>query len=95
VFVCVQIDRLKFSDDLATGPIQNRSITDILFGAFFILFCCGMVAASIYGYYMGDPRLLLIGWDSEQKGCGYSTITQDYPYLYFPQSPSTDQVTQI
>ena len=44
---------------------------------------------------MGDPRLLLIGWDSDQQGCGYSPLTEDYPYLYFPQMPSEETITDI
>lgn len=43
----------------------------------------------------GDPNNLLIGWDSDQNGCGFSEATKDYPYLYFPQSPSMDQIERI
>jgi len=72
-----------------------RTCTDVLFGLFFILFCCGMVAATVYGYVKGDPRVLLIGWDSSQNGCGHSELTKDYPYLYFPQMPSENIVSDI
>jgi hypothetical protein len=54
-----------------------------------------MIAAAAYGWRRGDPRILLIGWDSDSNGCGYSNTTKDYPYLYWPQSPSTDMVAQI
>ena len=72
---------------------MNRGITDIFFGIFFILFCCGMIAAAAYGWAKGDPRMLLIGWDSDQNGCGYSNSTIDFPYLYFPVPPSTNVMT--
>jgi len=54
-----------------------------------------MVAATVYGYGKGDPRVLLIGWDSSQNGCGHSELTKDYPYLYFPQMPSENTLKDI
>lgn len=47
-----------------------------------------MCVASVFGWSNGDPKLLLLGWDSQQRGCGYSEATVDYKYLYFPESPS-------
>ena len=38
----------------------------------------------------GDPKLLLLGWDSDRRGCGYSEGVKDYPYLYWPEPPSFD-----
>jgi hypothetical protein len=87
--------KLKFSDELAHGPIQNRHITDLLFCIFFIVFCVGMMAAAVYGWSQGDPRTLLLGWDSDQRGCGFSAETENYPYLYFPKSPNQDEVKKI
>lgn len=49
-----------------------------------------MCACAIYGWAMGDPRKLAIGWDSDRHGCGYSNETLNYPYLYWPQMPTVD-----
>ena len=54
-----------------------------------------MVAASIYGWIYGNPGLLLIGWDSDKNGCGYSEATLEYPFLYWPKSPDSETVTQV
>jgi len=43
-----------------------------------------MVGTSGFGYLYGDPALLLTTWDYDGNGCGYSDLTLDYPYLYFP-----------
>ena len=50
----------------------------------FLAFIVGMIGTSGYGYLHGDPELLLTGWDADRNGCGYSEVTKDYPYLYFP-----------
>ena len=82
------MEKYKFSDELSNGPIQTRKCTDVLFCILFLVFVVGMIGASFYGWTKGDPRLLLLGWDSDQQGCGYSESTADYKYLYFPESPS-------
>lgn len=64
-------------------------------GLLFIAFCGGMIAAAVYGWYFGNPRLLVVGWDTDQFGCGYSNGTTEFPYLYWPVPPTTSQVTQI
>lgn len=86
---------MKFPEDLSGGPIRNRRCTDILMGLLFIAFCGGMVAAAVYGWVKGNPKLLVIGWDSDSLGCGYSNETLSYPYLYWPVPPSPSQITQI
>ena len=50
----------------------------------FLAFLVGMVGTSGYGYLHGDVELLLTGLDADRNGCGYSKVTKDYPYLYFP-----------
>ncbi len=70
-------------------------MTDVLFCIFFLVFLLGLLACSGYGYFYGNPKLLLVGWDSDRHGCGYSNATLEYPYLYFPMSPSTEQVEMI
>ena len=48
----------------------------------------GFIAASAYGWMKGDPAKLLIGWDADQNGCGYTTGYEDYPHLYWPANPA-------
>lgn len=55
----------------------------------------GFGAATAYGLANGDPKKLLIGWDSEKHGCGYSVETIDYPRLYWSQPPTADMVEAI
>jgi hypothetical protein len=90
-----KIAKLKFPDDLENGPIKNRSCTDMAMGFFFILFLIGMFACSVYGWTLGNPKLLLIGWDSDHRGCGLSNETLNYPFLYWPQLPDNSTITAI
>ena len=71
-------------DELQNGPLNNRGCTDVLCCLIFLAFLVGMVGTSGYGYLYGDPELLLTTWDYDGNGCGYSDLTVDYPYLYFP-----------
>jgi len=75
--------------------VEERSWTDKWFMLFWIAGLVATAIASIYGWANGDPDQLLIGWDSDQNGCGYSTATKDYPYLYWPQIPGDEQLKQI
>jgi hypothetical protein len=81
-------------DELANGPIEKRSCTDIPCCCIFLVFIAGMFLASIYGYTRGDPKLLLTMWDSDGNGCGYNATTKDYPLLYFP-APSMDGLKSL
>jgi hypothetical protein len=98
----------EHKDDLANGPIKNRFITDWFCCCFFMLFCCGMVGAFVYGNMYGDPLLISIGWDGNepQMGCGYTPNTElwpnstmdgyaEYKYLYFVKGPTADQFKTI
>ena len=80
---------------MSSGPMKNRNCTDILFSIFFVLFLDGLVAASIYGWALGDPQKLVIGWDSDQNGCGYSEETVHFPYLYWPEMPDQAMIANI
>lgn len=71
------------------GPISQRSCTDKICCLIFIVAIVGFAGASVYGWTNGDPRQLLIGWDSNQNGCGFSDSTKDYPYLYWPEPPTS------
>ena len=72
------------------GPISKRSITDCLCCLIFIAGIVGFVGASAYGWFNGDPKKLLIPWDSDGNGCGYSSVTKDYPNLYWAEPPSIE-----
>jgi hypothetical protein len=78
-------NRSKFEN----GPISTRSVTDKCCCLIFLVAIVGFVGASYYGWSNGDPRQLLIGWDSNQNGCGFSDATIDYPFLYWPEPPSS------
>ena len=90
-----EADAVKFDEKLKEGPIQARRCTDCWFSLVFIAFIVGIFAASLYGWVYGDPAKLLIGWDSDANGCGFSEATQDYPYLYWPEMPDEALVSQI
>lgn len=91
----MQIAKLKFSDELANGPAKNRKCTDIPMCLIFICFVLGTGVTAGYGFYLGNPWNLAIGWDSMGNGCGYSEATKDYPLLYFPQPPTVDAVADL
>jgi hypothetical protein len=38
---------------------------------------------------------MLIGWDADANGCGYSTATKDYPFIYWPSPPNTQMLSQL
>lgn len=50
-------------DQLMNGPVMNRSCTDIICCFLFLAFLVGMGGTAAYGYFNGDPILLLTGWD--------------------------------
>jgi len=80
------------SAELDDGPISNRKCTDCLFAVVFIAAVGAMFCAAIYGWSQGKPDQLLIGWDSDQNGCGFSDKTADYPLLYWPQMPDSSMI---
>jgi len=61
----------------------------------FVCFVLGVGVTAGYGFYLGNPRNLAIGWDSMGNGCGYSENTKNYPMLYFPQPPSADALVDL
>ena len=77
-------------DSLKNGPIANRSVTDCFCCLVFLVAVIGFIAVSAYGWHKGDPAKLLIGWDSDRNGCGYTAGFEDYPYLYWPSNPASD-----
>lgn len=77
----------KDKENYKNGPVSNRNITDCLCCLIFICAIVAFCAASAYGWFNGDPRKLLIGWDSDGNGCGYSDATKDYGHLYWAEPP--------
>ena len=82
-------------DKFGKGPIQNRSCTDVICCLVFIVAIVGFGAATAYGLSAGDPKKLLIGWDSDGNGCGYSEATKDYPVLFWAEPPGTEMVEAV
>jgi len=72
------------TEEMANGPVSDRSCTDILCCLIFIAFLVGMVGTGGYGYMYGDPNLLITMWDADGNGCGLNGTFVDYPYLYYP-----------
>ena len=83
-------DKEKYSN----GPISKRSITDCLCCLIFIAGIVGFVGASAYGWFNGDPKKLLVPWDSDGNGCGYQDHVKDYPNLYWAEPPSIELLTE-
>ena len=79
----------NFHADQGKGPISNRHCTDLWMAFLFIAFLGGMGACAIFGWARGNPDNLIIGWDNDGNGCGYSAATINYPYLYWPEMPDS------
>jgi len=84
-----EIDFGEHAKDLENGPIRNRWVTDVFCAIIFCVACIAFVVAVVYGFVGGQPRNMLIGWDADGNGCGYSPLTKDYPFIYWPQAPNT------
>lgn len=54
-----------------------------------------IVVIALQGWILGDPRLLMIGWDSDGNGCGYTDTTIDFPLLYWPKYPDSDLLGKL
>ena len=93
----LQIRRLKFKAELENGPVKKRHCTDIFWAIFFVLFCLGMWVTTGYGFWLGNPWNMAIGWDGDGNGCGYrgNQTTANFPYLYFPMMPNITTATSI
>lgn len=70
--------------------MSNRHCTDIICCLVFVAFIGGMFITTTYGLTLGDPQLIVIGWDFDGNGCGYSETTKDFPYLYWPAPDISD-----
>lgn len=50
---------------LENGPVENRSLNDIIFCLAFIAAVIAMFVIGIYGYSNGQPSRLAIPYDSD------------------------------
>ena len=74
----------EIDDDIAEGPIFQRSCTDILCCPLFVAFCAGMAWAFIYGLANGDPEKLITLYDYDANGCGKTSGVKDFDFIYWP-----------
>jgi len=81
------------NDELANGPLENRSCRDVLCCLLFIAFMGGMVAVAAYGIHNGNPTILARGYDYDGNMCGVDKGYEDYKYLYFAL-PLTGHLTE-
>ena len=56
------------------GPIKDRSCTDIICLALFLVFIAGLVVISIFAYTNGNPRLLLYPVDSDGNRFAFGSV---------------------
>ena len=57
-----------------------------------------MGACLAYGFYFGQPKKLITGWDFDGVACGINDTVVDYPYLYWYETPnitSLGNLTQL
>ena len=71
-------------NELANGPIANRSCTDILCCLIFVAFVVALVGVGAYGVANGKPANLLTTFDFDGKRCGQEPGYEDYKMMYFP-----------
>ena len=53
-----------------TGPVKNRSCTDIICVLLFLVFVCGWVGVGVIGFQSGNPEQLVYPSNSEGEICG-------------------------
>jgi hypothetical protein len=67
-----------------TGPMENRTCTDILFFAIFIAFICLNIWIAAFGFSKGDPWALAQPYDVDNNTCGKTgSSLSSYKYAYF------------
>jgi len=79
----------KLDEELANGPLENRSCTDVLCCLLFIAFVGGMIGVAGYALSKGNPQLIGRGYDADGNLCGFDSVVKNYPYLYWPRPIST------
>jgi hypothetical protein len=68
--------------ELKHGPKKDRHCTDILCGIIFALFLVTSIAVYGYGFKQGNPKQLLIPYDSDAQACGQGKLA-DFSFIYF------------
>ena len=64
------------NDELANGPLENRSCRDVLCCLLFIAFMGGMIGVAAFAITAGNPTLLARGYDITGKIKPYSFCLQ-------------------
>uniref|UniRef100_A0A1W7RAS8 Choline transporter-like protein n=1 Tax=Hadrurus spadix TaxID=141984 RepID=A0A1W7RAS8_9SCOR len=72
----------KKFDPNFSGPIKNRSCTDVLCLLIFVIFLIGWAVLAGYGFKYGDPDTLIDPTDSHGDVCGRGKH-KDRKFLYF------------
>lgn len=66
-----------------------------MFCLFFVAFIFGMIAVFAFSFSLGEPRMIVRGWDSDGMGCGYNETTKDYPVLYWSELPTQSVIADV
>lgn len=69
-------------DPSFSGPIKNRSCTDVLCLLIFVIFLIGWAVVAGYAFYHGDPDTLIDPTDSQGDICGRGKH-ENRKFLYF------------
>ncbi|XP_057289899.1 choline transporter-like protein 4 isoform X1 [Hydractinia symbiolongicarpus] len=78
-----QYGKSRKYDPNFSGPIKNRSCTDIICCVLFLLYFIGMLAVGILAYSTGDPTKLLYPTDSHGDTCGEGKHADRKNLFYF------------
>ncbi|KAJ8977657.1 hypothetical protein NQ317_002459 [Molorchus minor] len=70
-------------DPQFTGPLKNRSCTDVICLFLFMVFVGCWAGIGIYAYKNGDPSTLLVPKDSAGSRCGIDSHVKNKSYLFF------------
>ena len=54
-----------------------------------------MIAVFAFSFSLGEPRMIVRGWDSDGMGCGYNETTKDYPALYWSELPTQSVIADV
>ena len=76
-------DQKRKYDASFTGPIDDRSCTDVICCVVFCAFMIGMLVVGAIGFHQGQPKRLLYPTNSKGQVCGYDQEVQSKPYLHF------------
>jgi len=70
-------------DPSFSGPIKNRSCTDLICCLIFTLYIAGMLIVGVLAFIWGNPMSLLNPTDSQGNVCGKTENVKNKPYLLY------------